>query len=273
MRKAISSISNPLIKETYDLHSKKYRTERSAFIVEGTRCVEEALASGWEIENIFYDESVNSARTRETAEKAEKEGVAVFAVTPEVMKKLSDTETPQGILATVRRSSVDLTGFTDREDGLILIVDEIRDPGNLGTIIRTADAAGITAAVLLAGCADLYAPKTVRATMGSLFHLPLVVNQDKEELITWCRKNDWQIVASSLSGADSIYEFAQPKRCALILGNEASGVSSPLLAAADHKVFVPMRGTAESLNVAVAAGIILFEFLRAGLVTKNKGVL
>lgn len=273
MRKQISSINNPLIKETSELRIKKYRNINNAFIVEGMRSTEEVLNSGWDILRAFVDISIGSERLNETADKLEALGIPVLAVTTDVMQKISDTDTPQGILAVVRRKKIELREFEHLDNGLLLVLDEIRDPGNLGTIIRTADAAGISGIILLEGCADLYAPKTVRATMGSVFHLPIKNEQGKPDFIKWCADNNWSIWSTSLEGGNSIYNEEVKKKTVVVMGNEAEGVSPDFLLASEKRIYIPMQGKAESLNVAVATGIILFECARRRLVTKLSGMI
>jgi len=273
LRKTISSVNNQLVKETCELKIKKYRMAADAFIIEGARSTEEVLNSGWDILRAFVDLSVESDRVQKIADELEAIGVMVFEVKAEVMHRLSDTDTPQGILAVVRKKACELNDFNQRNAGLLLVLDEVRDPGNLGTIIRTADAAGIAGIILLEGCTDIFAPKAVRSAMGSLFHLPIRNEQNKKEFISWCRENNWSLWSSSLEGGQSIYSEELAKRTAIIIGNEAEGVSAELLSASEKRVYIPMPGKAESLNAAIAAGIILFECVRRKLVTKSIDVL
>ena len=273
MKKAISSVNNQLIKETCELKVKKYRNAADAFIIEGARSAEEVLESGWYILHAFVDVTIDSARIRTISDKLEAGGVTVFEVTPEVMNRLSDTDSPQGILVVVRKMTCELNDFNQNHEGLLLVLDEVRDPGNLGTMIRTADAAGIAGIILLEGCTDVFAPKAVRSAMGSLFHLPIRNEQKKNEFISWCRENNWSIWSSSLEGGQSIYGEELAKRTAIVIGNEAEGVSAELLSASEKRVYIPMPGKAESLNAAIAAGIILFECVRRKLVTKTTDVL
>ena len=273
MKKAISSVNNQLIKETCELKVKKYRNAADAFIIEGARSAEEVLESGWYILHAFVDVTIDSARIRTISDKLEAGGVTVFEVTPEVMNRLSDTDSPQGILVVVRKKTCELNDFNQNHEGLLLVLDEVRDPGNLGTMIRTADAAGIDGIILLDGCTDVFAPKAVRSAMGSLFHLPIRNEQNKNEFISWCRENNWSLWSSSLEGGKSIYGEELADRTALVIGNEAEGVSSELLSASEKRVYIPMPGKAESLNAAIAAGIILFECVRRKLVTKSIDVL
>ncbi|MGE4588816.1 MAG: TrmH family RNA methyltransferase [Acidaminococcaceae bacterium] len=268
MRKKISSLNNQLIKETCELKLKKYRNFADAFIIEGARSAEEILNSGWDVLRAFVDVSVDSDRVRKVAAKLEALGVTIFEVVPEVMQRLSDTDTPQGILVVVKKRICGLNYFNNLKEGLLLVLDEVRDPGNLGTIIRTADAAGIAGIVLLEGCTDVFAPKAVRSSMGSLFHLPIRHEQNKKEFISWCGENNWALWSSSLEGGQSIYGTELASRTAIVIGNEAEGVSAELLSASKKRIYIPMPGKAESLNAAIAAGIILFECVRRRLVTK-----
>lgn len=273
MRKSISSVNNQIVKETCELKLKKYRNAANAFIVEGARSTEEILDSGWDILRAFVDAAIDSVRVSVISDRLEAIGVTVFDVTPEVMQRLSDTDTPQGILVVVSKKTCELNDFAQESEGLLLVLDEVRDPGNLGTMIRTADAAGITGIILLEGCTDVFAPKAVRSAMGSLFHLPIRNDQNKKEFISWCSENRWSLWSSSLEGGKSIYSEPLTRRTAIVIGNEAQGVSSELLAASEKRVYIPMPGNAESLNAAIAAGIILFECVRRKLVTKSTDVL
>lgn len=148
---------------------------------------------------------------------------------------------------------------------MLLVLDRVTDPGNIGTMLRTADAAGVGGLLLLQGCADIYAPKTVRASMGSLFHLPVLSGLSEELLVQAARKAGYELLVTCLDGADNLYKADLQGRLAFVMGNEANGVSPALLAAADKRVFIPMQGRAESLNVAMAAGIVMFEALRQKL--------
>ena len=178
------------------------------------------------------------------------------------MKKIADTETPQALTAVVARQSAALEELA-AAGGVVLVLDRIGDPGNLGTMIRTADAAGISGVVLLAGCTDIFAPKAVRSTMGSLLHIPVAEGICEADFISWARKNGYEIAVTCLENADSLYQTD-------LQGPVAEGVSDGLLEAAVKKVFIPMEGQAESLNAAVAAGIVMFECLRQRLAGKGK---
>ena len=187
--------------------------------------------------------------------------IPLFCVTEPVIKKIADTDNPQGILAVCRMQQVKLESlFASGE--MLLVLDRVGDPGNVGTILRTADAAGIGGVVLLEGCVDVYAPKTVRSTMGSLFHIPVFTGAKEELFVKAAKRAGYELLVTSLEGADNLYKANLRGRIAFVMGNEANGVTQSLMAAADKRVYIPMAGRAESLNVAMAAGIVMFEALR-----------
>ncbi len=258
----VSAVQNPLVKAAAELKQKKYRQQRGLFLAEGLRTVEEAVLSQ-SAETIFYT-AITDERTRAVLEKAAALPVKLVCVTDTVLKKIADTETPQGIIAVCRQQQNSLDDVLARGK-LLLVLDRVGDPGNVGTMLRTADAAGLGGLLLLKGCADIYAPKTVRASMGSLFHVPVVAVLDEAQLIKDAHCAGYEQLVTCLNGADNLYGADLSGRIAFVMGNEANGVSASLLAAADKRVYIPMQGRAESLNVAMAAGIVMFEALRRRL--------
>lgn len=268
--KELSSVSNPIVKAAAELKQKKYRAEQQAFLVEGLRSVEEAVSGGI-VRQLFVlkDNKEVSARQAATVAAAAAAGAELYAVTEQVMKKIADAETSQALTAVAARPVATLAELA-AVGGAVLVLDRIGDPGNLGTMIRSADAAGISGIVLLAGCTDAFAPKAVRATMGSLLHLPITEGVSEVDFISWAHANRYEILVTCLEDADSLYQTDLQGRVAIIIGSEAEGASDGLLAAASKKVFIPMEGRAESLNAAVAAGIVMFECLRQRLAGKGK---
>ena len=289
----ITSVNNARIKDVANLKQKKFRTERGAFFAEGLRAVTEAVRYG-DVTDLFFTKS-EEGRLDEILKTAEEKGARLYQVDDKVMAKLSDTKTPQGVLAVISMPENDLRQLKPEaiakkqskcrgnvldeygkpqskkaimpekdfdNNAPVVILDRIQDPGNLGTIIRTADAAGALGLILLEGCVDAFSPKVVRASMGSLFHLPVVQEISPEEALTWCYRNGYEPAATALKGAANLYKTDLSKKMAYILGNEANGVSEELQVAAETRLFIPMEGMAESMNVAMAAGIILFEGLR-----------
>ena len=278
----ITSVNNQRVKEVANLKQKKFRAESGTFFAEGLRAVNEALQYA-DVTDLFFVKTEES-KMGEVIKHAEEKGVRLYQVDDKVMAKLSDTKTPQGVLAVIRMPATRLqqlqpafvakkrsvgngndtaTALPDVDNNApVVILDRIQDPGNLGTVIRTADAAGAMGIVLLEGCVDAFSPKVVRASMGSLFHLPVVQEVSAEEALTWCYGHGYEPAATAMTGASNLYKTDLSRKMAFILGNEANGVSEELQAAAETRLFIPMAGLAESMNVAMAAGIILFEGLR-----------
>lgn len=258
----LTGLQNPMVKAAAELKQKKYRQQQGLFLAEGLRTVEEAVRYG-AVQSIFYT-AIDDDRTRAVLEEAAAKQIKLVCVSDKVLKKIADTETPQGIIAVCEMLSKRLDDFL-ASGKMLLVLDRVTDPGNIGTMLRTADAAGVGGLLLLQGCADIYAPKTVRASMGSLFHLPVLSGLSEELLVQAARKAGYELLVTCLDGADNLYKADLQGRIAFVMGNEANGVSPALLAAADKRVFIPMQGRAESLNVAMAAGIVMFEALRQKL--------
>lgn len=255
----LTGLQNPLVKAAAELKQKKYRQQRGEFLAEGLRTVEEAVAFK-AAQQLFYT-ATEDERTLRLLEQAAALQVKLVCVSEAVMKKIADTETPQGIIAVCRMQEQPLEQLL-ASGRMLLVLDRVGDPGNIGTMLRTADAAGVGGIILLKGTADIYAPKTVRSSMGSLFHVPILSGVAEQEFIDNAKKAGYQILVTALDGADNLYQADLKGRLAFVMGNEAGGVSTTLLQQADKRVFIPMRGKAESLNVAMAAGIIMFEAMR-----------
>lgn len=255
----LTGLQNPLVKAVAELKQKKYRQQRGEFLAEGLRTVEEAVAFK-AAQQIFYT-ATEDERTLQLLEQAAFMQLKLTCVSEAVMKKIADTETPQGIIAVCRMQEQPLEQLL-ASGKLLLVLDRVGDPGNIGTMLRTADAAGVGGIILLKGTADIYAPKTVRSSMGSLFHVPVLSGVAEQEFIDNAKKAGYQLLVTALDGADNLYQADLKGRLAFVMGNEAGGVSASLLQQADKRVFIPMRGKSESLNVAMAAGIVMFEAMR-----------
>ena len=258
----LTGLQNPQVKAAAELKQKKYRQQQGLFLAEGLRTVEEAVASKTVV-SIFYT-AIEDDRTRSVLEEAAAQQLKLYCVSDAVMKKIADTDTPQGIIAVCKMQNVTLDKLLSKGE-MLLVLDRVGDPGNLGTMLRTADAAGIGGVVLLKGCVDIYAPKTVRSSMGSLFHVPVVSGIGEDNFIAEAKDAGYELLVTSLEGADNLYKADLGGRIAFVMGNEAGGVSANLLERADKRVFIPMAGRTESLNVAMAAGVVMFEALRRRL--------
>lgn len=245
--KYIESMQNARVKQWKKLLTKKDRDKSGLFLVEGFHLVEEALAHGL-VEEMIIKEGTDLPQKWEVGD------INLFSVHKDIFDAIADTDTPQGIAAVCKKPT-----FQDLEAGIsaVLLIDRVQDPGNIGTMIRTADAAGFDAVILGDGCADPYSPKVVRSTQGSLFHIPIL----KGSLETWMEKlqqSGVKVYGTALQGAKPYREISKADRFAILVGNEGSGVSKELLDKTDQNVYIPIYGKSESLNVAVAAGILMY---------------
>lgn len=255
----ITSLSNAHVKCVRGLKQKKNRIETGLFIADGDLLTIEALQSGADVAEVLVCESKTEAFS-EILNLARAGNVPIVCVTEHVMEKLSDTVSPQGIAALVRLPDFSLP---KPKGGLVCLLESVADPGNVGTIIRTADAVGADAVILCGECADAYAPKTVRATMGSIFHLPVVHAKDACEAAKFYKMQGYCAVGTHLHGKDAFDpNVAWQKKTLLVTGSEARGMSAELSELCDVLLKLPMPGAAESLNAAVATGIFAYTWLR-----------
>lgn len=241
--KHITSAKNQQVKEWKKLLVKKERDKTGLFMVEGYHLVEEALQANL-IEHLILGEQTELPR------QWNYEDIPVTTVTTDVMKVLTDTETPQGVIAICHQQKFD----QELVGSKYLLLDAVQDPGNLGTLIRTADAAGMDAVLLGEGCADPYNPKVLRATQGSLFHLPVM----KVTLSSFMDKLTIPVYGTALEGGVPFEQVPKANEFALLVGNEGQGVSKELLEKTTKNLYIPIYGKSESLNVAIAAGILMY---------------
>ncbi|WLV26039.1 RNA methyltransferase [Aciduricibacillus chroicocephali] len=242
----ITSVQNNLVKKMKKLHMAKERKKQSQFLLEGTHLVETAVASGWPIEMLLVSDDY--ALTGDLA------SLPYEVISDNVLEHLSVTKTPQGIIALANMKEMDFP----RESTRVLVCDGVQDPGNLGTIIRTADAAGFDAVIYGKGSADLYNDKTVRSTQGSLFHIP-VIQADLLEKLPELKSAGFHVWGAALQESVIYNEAEKTEKLAIIVGNEGAGIREEILEMADTIVKIPIYGQAESLNVAIAAGILMYE--------------
>ena len=249
MLEHITSLKNPKVTAWKSLKERKGRKELGCFLVEGRKMVEEAIASAFRVEAVLADDD----RLGEFTLPA---GIPVYAMPAHVLAAVCDTKTPQGIAAVVRMAEVELHGLR------LVAMDGVQDPGNVGTIIRTADAAGFDGVILSAQCADVFSPKVLRATMGSIFRMGIRVADDLPGLLSRMVQEGTSVVSSQLDGEPFYRRSPLNERFVLVIGSEGNGVTDEVKAIATHRVRLPMRGGAESLNAAVAAGIMMYELTR-----------
>jgi TrmH family RNA methyltransferase len=256
----ITSPHNKHVASAVRLKKRAMREKDRRFLVEGAQGVEEALASGASIRDLFVTPS-SQERLDDIVQAARTASVPVHSVSPEVMGHLTSTVTPQGVVAVAAFVDVGLDDL-DPEAGCIAVMVEVRDPGNAGTILRSADASGAGGVVFTKSSVDVYNPKAVRATAGSLFHVPVVRGEDVEESVEALRERGFAILAASADGDEPVYAADLAAPTAVLFGNEARGLSAEARALADASIRVPIAGRAESLNLAAAATLVLFESAR-----------
>lgn len=265
----LTGSQNPLVKEIRALKNKSGREEKGHFFIEGVRFVTEALNEKLTIRYLMVSETFSTDAASTQLLQSISDGVDCYILPDSLFASISDTQNPQGILAVLDLKREQLK-HADLNGGLLVLLDDIKDPGNMGTIIRTADAAGCEGVVVPAGCVDIYNPKVLRSTMGSIFHIPVYHCEDIAAAINIVREKGFKICASHLEGAASIYEADLTGSLALVIGSEAEGVGEETVKAADMLLRIPMPGRAESLNASVAAGIMIFEAARQRNLKKTR---
>lgn len=257
----IQSKDNPLIKDIKKLKDKKYRIESSRFLIEGFRFVGEALQSDFIVSSVFVSENALDRWQSFSMQDKVQKNTKVYSVTDQILKVISSTDTPQGIVAVVNNKSIEV----ENKQGFYTLVDKVQDPGNMGTIIRTAHAAGALGVIITKGTVDIYNEKTLRSTMGSIFHIPIIHDINLESVKS-LKSNGFRLVVSSLDTDKNFYDIDLNNKVIIAVGNEGSGISGELMDIADVKIKIPMPGGAESLNVSVAASIMMFEAVRQKLI-------
>lgn len=273
MTEVITSSQNNNIKLAASLKQKKYRDEKHLFVAEGIRLVEDAVNSNWQIEFCIHTEqAAENERVQKIVKNLEKKECRIYQVNKAIYEKITDTKEPQGILVILKKQASCLDDFIiEGKVPMLIVLDRLQDPGNVGTIVRTAEAAGCTGIIMMKGTADLFSSKTVRATMGAMFRFPIVVDVDFRDLLKFIEKQAIQLQVTALDPTAKQYfaiDFTKPT--AMVFGNEGNGVSEELLQQADHKVYIPMSSNAESLNVAAATAVIIYESVRQRLLKSGE---
>lgn len=241
----ITSLQNKQVKDWVKLHTRKGRMKTGTFLIEGHHLVEEAHNSEWDIKELIVQQDIQVPSWAES--------VTVNIVNEAVFKHIAQTTTPQGIAAVVYMAQP--KKITGNE---VLLIDQVQDPGNLGTMIRTADAAGFSAVILGNGTVDMYNDKVIRASQGSIFHLP-ILEGNLIDYIKMLKEDGFSIWAAALEQSQLYHEVEKQNKIALIVGNEGAGIQENFLKEADTIVKIPIYGQAESLNVSIAAGILMYH--------------
>ena len=245
----LSSLKNPKVLAWRSLKEKKGRDANQAFLVEGVRMVREALSSSFHVSAVLLREDFSP-------DFSIPEKTPVYLLPDHVFRSVCDTKSPQGVAAVLGLQSREASGSR------LLALDGVQDPGNVGTIIRTADAAGFDGLLLSPDCADIFSPKVLRSTMGSIFRLGFSFPSSLSASLTELKKDGFSVLSSQLDG-DPFYDRKEvASSFVLVIGNEGSGVSDTVKAVATHRLRLPMRGGAEALNAAVAAGIMMYDLMR-----------
>lgn len=262
----ITSPRNPIVKLVKALHLKKYRKSYGMYFVEGIKIVNEAIQEGAPIEKLIFSEDFSIDNLAASVNQFD----SVY-VSNGIFKQISDVETPQGVIAIIKKHSKPLLNILQKPSYFLVILDRVQDPGNVGSIIRTLDAAGGDGVVLLEGSADPYNPKTLRSTMGSIFRIPTFEISEPESFIKQLLSTGTHLVASCLDG-DNLFcwDGDNYKKIALVIGNESKGIREEIINLASSRVTIPMVGRAESLNASVAAGILVYQIMdRAGKLNRH----
>lgn len=258
----ITSTSNPRVRQLVLWQEKaKKRREDNVFLAEGIKMLREA-PKDW-IKEVYLTEEVLQRLRKEDGEVLTKiENTGYELLNDEVMKKVSDTQTPQGALVVLNRPSYTLEDIVGNGEGTFMVLENLQDPGNLGTIIRTGEGAGIRGVIMSQDTVDIYNPKTIRATMGSVYRVPFIYVETLSNSICYLKEKGVQTYAAHLKGKKQYYEFSYMSGTAFLIGNEGNGLKKETADLADEYLRIPMEGQVESLNAAIAATILMYEAYR-----------
>lgn len=255
----ITSKENETIKHIKKLKDKKYRDLNNQYIIEGIKLVSEAIQEKANIKQIIICDDCEKADIISKDLMYEIAKYECIYVTEKILKYISEVQAPQGILAVLEKNNQN-NGIDYTQD-IIVALDDVQDPGNLGTILRTVDSVGLNQILVSKGTVDSYNPKVVRSTMGAIFRINIIECEDLEKTLEEIKKNHFKIVVSSLQTENTIYDIDY-KNKVIVIGNEANGVEQSIQELADEKIKIPMIGKTESLNASVATGVILYEYVR-----------
>ncbi|MBB5044404.1 TrmH family RNA methyltransferase [Shinella fusca] len=269
--KEVTSLSNPIVKDIKALSDKKHRDETKSFMAEGLKLVIDALELGFEIRTLVYAKNVkDKPQVVQCATKTVARGGLVLEVSEKVLSSITRRDNPQMVVGIFTQRWTDIRDLKPAANETYVALDRVRDPGNLGTIIRTADAAGASGVILVGETTDPYSMETVRATMGSVFALPLV-KASPADFLAWKKGAGVSVVATHLAGAVDYRTIDYKKKpVVLLMGNEQSGLPEALAREADALARIPQAGRADSLNLAIATGIMLFEARRHLLTLEDR---
>ena len=254
----ITSKDNEMVKHIRKLKEKKYRDEYGEYVVEGIKLIKEAIEEKQNVKTVIVcdncdKEAINQASMYEVAKQT------IVYVDEKVFNTITEVKNPQGMLAVIEKKNEEKE--IDFKEDLIVVLDDIQDPGNLGTILRTVDSAGLTQIIVSKKSGDVYNSKVVRSTMGAIFRVNVIESDNLVETIKTIKKHKFSVISTSLDTDKSIYDI-EYKKTAIVIGNEANGVSKEIQDMSDKKIKIPMLGKTESLNASVATGIVVYEYVR-----------
>lgn len=258
--KALTSPSNPEVKALFSLRERRERERQRRFIIEGRRELATALAAGVKLTRLYLCPALLRPEAAALLKAVPPEVVQV-ELAPAIFAKISYRDNPDGLLAVAQRQTRDLNSLTVPDNALVFVLDGLEKPGNLGALIRTADGAGLDAVLLSGSGTDLENPNVIRASLGTVFSRP-VIEVDIAALLAWLRQEGFSLIAATPHAGASYWDADYTGRAAMVLGAEHAGLSQAWLAAADIHVSIPMRGLADSLNVATAGALLIYEALR-----------
>lgn len=254
----ITSFSNPRVKQVVQWQNKaKERKKDDIFLAEGIKMYEEAPEASVREVYIIEDTLKKMKQDDLLAEKLERTGYEV--VSPEVFQKMSDTQTPQGILTVLKRPKYQLDELLKVKNPLFVILEDLQDPGNLGTIVRTGEGAGVTGVIMSKNTVDIFNPKTIRATMGSVYRVPFLYVDSMEDTINRLHESGVKTYAAHLKGETYYDSFSFAQGCAFLIGNEGNGLKKETADMASSYLKIPMEGQVESLNAAIATSLLMYE--------------
>lgn len=258
----ITSKDNELIKHIRKLKDKKYRDESNEYVVEGVKLVEEAVKENAKIKQIIVCEDTTRTYEIPTHIMLEIARYECISVSNKIFNIITQVTNPQGIMAIIEKNAQNAK--IDYTQDIIVVLDDVQDPGNLGTILRTVDSIGLNQIIVSKGTADAFNSKVVRSTMGAIFRIKIIEVENLEQAIKEMRKHHFKLMVTSLQTKNSIYDIDFYKKI-IVIGNEANGVSKEIQDMADEKAKIPMLGRTESLNASVAAGVVMYEYVRQKL--------
>lgn len=259
--KLLSSENNPIIKHIKSLQLKKNRDRFNQFTIEGVRIIEQCLESRGSIEYIIYCQGLYRVRGgSQLLDRLMEKGYDIYQIPDQLFNKIAATESPQGIMALVNMKNYRLEDLDlDRNKNLFLVIlDRIQDPGNMGTIIRTCESAKVDGLIITRGSVDPYNDKTIRATMGAIFYLPIIQANNKQWL-DYLKQNNISLIAADLDTDKTYVDINYNKNIGIVIGNEANGIDKEILSRVDEIVSIPILGKIESLNAAIAASILIYK--------------